>query len=339
MLTDARITVMPISPVSSSVSEWFVIQKGQEYGPLSLDDLVGKVRSGEVAPDDLVKETRGLWQKVAECEVLQGELARTEAPGLKHAAAIDSLGRFNGIWISRRLLAVGSLFLLLTVTTAVIQQYRTTARVAASTQPEPAKEGARSNRRDAYRHVARANELADNKNYGQAMEEFAEAIKIDPTYAFAFCSRAHAYKTMHDYNSAIRDYTAAIQLDPSDSTLYSSRAYLRDLQKDYRGAILDYNEAIGFDPTKAELYWTRGTVWQSLDDFGSAIKDFTEAIRFKPTETQYYLSRGYAWAATRNYDKAIRDYDEAIRLQPTGMDADFARNLRQTALRAKTGLR
>ena len=46
-------------------AEWYVIHAGQERGPFSFAELVGKAALGEIAADDLVKQTGGLWTKGA----------------------------------------------------------------------------------------------------------------------------------------------------------------------------------------------------------------------------------------------------------------------------------
>lgn len=55
------------APTTASAcdAEWYVIHAGQERGPFSFAELVGKAALGEIAADDLVKQTGGLWTKGA----------------------------------------------------------------------------------------------------------------------------------------------------------------------------------------------------------------------------------------------------------------------------------
>ena len=48
-----------------------------------------------------------------------------------------------------------------------------------------------------------------------AIEEFDEAIELDPNYASAYLARGYVYRVLGQYQNAINDYTIAIQAEPS----------------------------------------------------------------------------------------------------------------------------
>jgi tetratricopeptide (TPR) repeat protein len=50
--------------------------------------------------------------------------------------------------------------------------------------------------------------------YQQAVEEFDQAIQIDPEFAGAYYHRAVAYGLLGQYQQAIEDFDRAIQIDP-----------------------------------------------------------------------------------------------------------------------------
>ena len=43
-----------------------------------------------------------------------------------------------------------------------------------------------------------------------AIEEFDEAIELDPNYAYAYYGRGWSYRGLGDHNTAISDYNKAI---------------------------------------------------------------------------------------------------------------------------------
>ena len=54
-MTDERITALPTAAATSATyAGWYVIHAGNELGPLSFAELVGKAAVGEIAADDLV---------------------------------------------------------------------------------------------------------------------------------------------------------------------------------------------------------------------------------------------------------------------------------------------
>jgi tetratricopeptide (TPR) repeat protein len=52
------------------------------------------------------------------------------------------------------------------------------------------------------------------KDYGRAIVEYTEAIKLDPQSAATFCDRGIAYMGIEDYDRAIADFDSAILRSP-----------------------------------------------------------------------------------------------------------------------------
>jgi tetratricopeptide (TPR) repeat protein len=51
-------------------------------------------------------------------------------------------------------------------------------------------------------------------NYAQAIDDFNEAIRLEPNYANAFNNRGVAYKNMGELDRAVADYDQAIAIKP-----------------------------------------------------------------------------------------------------------------------------
>ena len=99
-------------------------------------------------------------------------------------------------------------------------------------------------------------------DYQGAIENYEEAIKLDPTYAEtpdpsyarAYLNRGLAKARQGDYQGAIQDYDKAIRLDPKLAPAYTNRGLAKVRQGDYKGAIENYEEAIrSLIPTYAEI--------------------------------------------------------------------------------------
>jgi tetratricopeptide (TPR) repeat protein len=66
--------------------------------------------------------------------------------------------------------------------------------------------------------------------------------------AFAFNNRGLARYARREFDRAIEDYSEAIRLDPNFARGYSNRALVHEARSDFDRAIADYNQAIGLDP-------------------------------------------------------------------------------------------
>ena len=55
----------------------------------------------------------------------------------------------------------------------------------------------------------------DKKDYDKAIDDFTDAIRIDPKYATAYYNRGLVWKAKGDNDKAMADYDEAIRLDPT----------------------------------------------------------------------------------------------------------------------------
>ena len=55
-----------------------------------------------------------------------------------------------------------------------------------------------------------------------AIQEFNEAIRIEPDYVHAYQNRGVSYYFLDQYETAIADFTKAIRLDPDNALAYAS---------------------------------------------------------------------------------------------------------------------
>jgi tetratricopeptide (TPR) repeat protein len=162
-------------------------------------------------------------------------------------------------------------------------------------------------------------------DFDQAVEQYNEALKIDPKYAVTYNNRGNAYYFKKDYSRAIADYDEAIRLDPKYAVAYNNRGNANLGKKDYDRAIADYSEALKLDPKNAVAYYSRGDAYFRKKDYVRAIPDYGEAIKLDPKNAVAYNNRGNAYYGKNDYDRAIADYGEVIKLDPRNAVAYYTR--------------
>jgi S1-C subfamily serine protease len=78
----------------------------------------------------------------------------------------------------------------------------------------------------------------------QAIQEFSTAIRLNPSYQYAYLMRALAYEQVQEFQKSLADYNQAIVINPKDSEAYYNRAILKkDKLNDIQGAIQDLRQA------------------------------------------------------------------------------------------------
>jgi tetratricopeptide (TPR) repeat protein len=196
--------------------------------------------------------------------------------------------------------------------------------------------------------------FAARGDYEMAVEDFTEAIALNPNLSAAYILRgralyAGAFKVLlvgenfssiitgsmagrplspaqrRVFGRVIADYSRAIRLYPNAPVAYMERGVMFDNIGEHDKAIADCSQAIRIDPYYAMAYYSRGNAYRHKGDKDKAIADLTQAIRLDPNFANAYTNRGVVYGNKKDYDRAIADYNQAIRINPDYADAYTSR--------------
>jgi len=132
----------------------------------------------------------------------------------------------------------------------------------------------------------------------------------------AFISMGELYIRMSKYGQAIEQYDKAIRVDSRNSTAYNGRGAAYGRLGQFERAIQDFDESIRLAPASAEAYINRGGAYAGLGQFQKAIDDMNVALRLKRNDAVAHYHRGLAYGQLEHPQRAIKDSDEAIRQDP-----------------------
>ena len=139
------------------------------------------------------------------------------------------------------------------------------------------------------------------------------AIALGSRDTQVYLNRGTEWEWEGEYGKAIADMNDAIRLDPGHAWALAQRAHLWESKGDFDHAIADCIEAIGLDPRYTPSYVTLGNAWRGKGEFDVAISAYSEAIRFDPRLPMAYNNRGVAWEKKGTFDQAVADFQAAIR--------------------------
>ncbi len=165
-----------------------------------------------------------------------------------------------------------------------------------------------------WAYYNRGNTYADLQEYQKAINDFTQALGIQPNLASAYNNRALAYTDLQEYQKAINDYTQAIAIQPNLASPYLGRGLVYDKLQEYQRAISDYTQGIAIQPNLAETYLVRGVTYEKLQEYQKAINDYTQALAMQPKLAKVYIRRGLNYTLLQEYQKAIADWQEAAQL-------------------------
>ena len=138
----------------------------------------------------------------------------------------------------------------------------------------------------------------------------------DPTTkdASVYYNRGLAYSNKGQYDRAIQDFDQAIRLNPQYARAYVNRGFAYDDQGQRDRAIQDYDQAIRLNPQDARVYNIRGLTYNDQGQYDLAIQDFDQAIRLNPQDADVYDNRGHAYARNGQDERAIKDFKMVFEL-------------------------
>ncbi len=145
----------------------------------------------------------------------------------------------------------------------------------------------------AEEHVVAARELAADRKYSAAVDEYTLAL------------------------TAMRAKSDAMRTESVDAAVLFDRgvAYLNLGFPDTAAA--DFSEVLRMRPDYGAAYAKRGEAYAKLGDLYKAVRDCTGAIRYEPECAHAYRYRGQAYLARRQFERAAADLEQAVAMDAT----------------------
>jgi len=163
------------------------------------------------------------------------------------------------------------------------------------------------------------------RQYEEALSDYTNAIRLDPTFAGAYSNRGLAYEILRRYPEALADFTQSITLDPTYAKAHYNRGHVYETLGQYDDSLVDYSAAIRIAPSSAASWYNRGNTYLHMQRFEEVLSDFTHAIELDPDDAHAFNNRGYAYGCVRRYDEALADLNHAIAMDSTSPHAYFSR--------------
>ncbi len=153
-------------------------------------------------------------------------------------------------------------------------------------------------------------QVASEGNMELAVTLFSKAIAIQPHETLYF-NRGTCKLRLEDYFGAIQDFNNAIDLNPEDSGFFLNRGNAKHKVEDYRGAVLDFNQAVRLNERNYKAYFSRGQSKNEVGDKKAAMRDFDKSIEINPKYDKAYLFRGILKNEQNDSEGACADWQKA----------------------------
>eukprot|EP00002_Diphylleia_rotans_P010309 TRINITY_DN2076_c0_g1_i1.p1 TRINITY_DN2076_c0_g1~~TRINITY_DN2076_c0_g1_i1.p1 ORF type:complete len:855 (-),score=180.18 TRINITY_DN2076_c0_g1_i1:1931-4495(-) len=129
------------------------------------------------------------------------------------------------------------------------------------------------------------------------IQDFSQAIAINPKLADAYTRRAQAYLIIGRDTDAIRDFSVALNLTPPSghSTVWNRRGLVYHKMHNFKLALEDFVKVIEKEPDNVATICLAGQCYMQMGDAHEAIRMFQRALAKVPHMVEALLQMGIAY--------------------------------------------
>lgn len=134
-------------------------------------------------------------------------------------------------------------------------------------------------------HLGRGLVLADMGGTDEALEQFSEALRINPDHGEVHFQRGRLLIEKGRIDEAIHHFSEALQIDPDDADAYFNMGVALARKGRVKGAIKQFEEALRLNPVDAEARQNMFALQKKLATLkraGQAASYGSENLRIKP---------------------------------------------------------
>jgi len=145
-----------------------------------------------------------------------------------------------------------------------------------------------------------------------ARADLDEALKDTPGWAPALELRAILSAGDNDYGQAIEDFKQLLKVAPKSPELLGQLALLYEANKQPRKAIAAYNDVLGADSENFTALRGRADAYLNIGDHADAVTDYEAALKIKPEDSG--VLNNLAWVLATSPDDNVRNGKRSIEL-------------------------
>jgi len=159
--------------------------------------------------------------------------------------------------------------------------------------------------------------LVNQGRVEEALAHYAEALRIDPKLTEVHNRLGHALLHLGRVEEALRQYTRASRAHPNSAQTHNNLGNVLLHQGRVEEALAQYAKALQIDPHSAEIHTNLGLAWLQQGRLEEALHHCAEALRIHPHSAAAHNNLGLVLLRQGRVEEALHHYAEALRLNPT----------------------
>lgn len=170
----------------------------------------------------------------------------------------------------------------------------------------------------AYAYTLLGHELISAERLDQAMTHFRNATRLDPRHWNAWCGLGCIHYKNELYSESEKYYSTALRIAPTNPVLMCQLAVVQHACKKSEAALDTLTEALEIDPDNALCRFHRANIYSSIDRNKEALAELDQLKQLVPKESMVYFLIGKIHKKTGSTDTALLNFAWAVELDPKG---------------------
>lgn len=152
-----------------------------------------------------------------------------------------------------------------------------------------------------------------------AIADYGAAQRINPTWALPVTHLANAYLAKGEYDRAEATIAEALRLAPRDPFALETKTRLSYTRDKWSELVADASAWLAVAPTVGAPYFYRGVAKNALNDPTAALADLAQAERLGWQSAALYDARSAAYEKLGNFDQSQLALATSLRINPKGV--------------------
>jgi protein O-mannosyl-transferase len=170
-----------------------------------------------------------------------------------------------------------------------------------------------------FAHNNLGNALTAQGRFGEAMEQFQKALRIDPGDADAAYNLGNVLAQQGNFEAAAQQLQQALQINPGNAMAAYDLGNVRAKQERFEEAIEQFQSALKIDPGLASAHYNLGSLLSRKGKLNEAIAHFHQVMLLAPADIRPPYNMGQLFAKQGKLEEAIRHFRLALRIDPANV--------------------
>jgi tetratricopeptide (TPR) repeat protein len=165
--------------------------------------------------------------------------------------------------------------------------------------------------------------VAQNRVWHDAVSLWGRAVRYAPDSWSTHYNLGLAYLNLKQYEAAVNELAEAKRLNPREPMVFNNLALAHAGAGDSLGAIPIVKEALKLDPTLVEAHNNLGAFLFEQKHFETARIEFLEVLKHDPSSVSARFNLARTLAAMDQHEPAIREFQTVLAADPADLPARY----------------